>query len=134
MRLFCIGIALACAGLVFADTVTMKNGRVIQGTYLGGTARQIRVDRGDQIQTLDVSDVSRIEFSGSDSASQPAPNRSEIYRVRAPHHPFGRRIEPKPRRWALIPETLRTSFSKHLEQRRVTPREVTHGPIQPAGI
>jgi len=96
MRLFCIGIALACAGLAFADTVTMKNGRVIQGTYLGGTARQIRVDRGDQIQTLDVSDVSRIEFSGSDSASQPAPNRSEIYRP-APAEPLPPPL-PEPRR------------------------------------
>ena len=80
MRLFFFGIALACASLVFADTVTLKSGRVIQGTYLGGTARQIRVDLGDQIQNLDVSDVSCIEFSGSAPASQPAPNRSEIYR------------------------------------------------------
>ena len=93
MRLFCIGIALACAGLAFADTVTMKSGRVIQGTYLGGTARQIRVDRGDQIQTLDVSDVSRIEFSGSDSASQPAPNRSENYRP-APAEPLPPPLPP----------------------------------------
>jgi hypothetical protein len=74
----------------------MKNGRVIQGTYLGGTARQIRVDRGDQIQTLDVSDVSRIEFSGSDSASQPAPNRSEIFRP-APPEPLPP-PQPEPRR------------------------------------
>ena len=80
MRLFCIGIALACASLVFADTVTLKSGRVIQGTYLGGTARQIRVDLGDQIQNLDVSDVSRIEFNGSAPVSEPAPRRSEIFR------------------------------------------------------
>jgi len=86
MRLFCIGIALACASLVFADTVTLKSGRVIQGTYLGGTARQIRVDLGDQIQNLDVSDVSRIEFSGSGPVSEPAPRRSEIFRP-APSEP-----------------------------------------------
>src|SRR5579864_2701592 len=96
MRLFCIGIALACAGLAFADTVTMTNGRVIQGTYLCGTARQIRVDRGDLIQTLDVSDVSRIEFSGSAPVAQPAPNRSEIYRP-APAEPLPPPL-PEPRR------------------------------------
>src|SRR5579864_6737337 len=90
MRLFCIGIALACAGLAFADTVTMTNGRVIQGTYLGGTAREIRVDLGDQIQTLDVTDVSRIEFSGSAPAPvAPPPRRSEsnVFRP-APSEPL----------------------------------------------
>jgi hypothetical protein len=86
MRLFSMAIGLvALAGLISADTITMKSGRVIQGTYLGGTARQVRVDDGNQIQTLDVTDVSRIEFSGSAPASapppppaaQPLPNRSD---------------------------------------------------------
>jgi len=93
MRLFCIGIALACASLIFADTVTLKNGRVIQGTYLGGTARQIRVDLGDQIQNLDVSDVSRIEFNGSAPVSEPAPRRSEIFRP-APAEPLPPPLPP----------------------------------------
>jgi hypothetical protein len=93
MRLFFFGIALACASLVFADTVTLKSGRVIQGTYLGGTARQIRVDLGDQIQNLDVSDVSRIEFSGSAPVSQSAPNRSEIFRP-APAQPLPPPLPP----------------------------------------
>ena len=50
MRLFIAGIALACASLAFADTITMKNGDVIKGTFLGGTARQVRVYK----QTLEV--------------------------------------------------------------------------------
>ena len=32
-------LAMAAGGL--ADTITLKNGRVIQGTYLGGTAREV---------------------------------------------------------------------------------------------
>jgi hypothetical protein len=72
MRLLCIGLALACAATGFADTLTLRSGRVIQGTYLGGSARQVRVDVGDRIETLDVSDVSRIEFNSS-AASVPAP-------------------------------------------------------------
>ena len=54
-------LALATAGFA-ADTVTLKNGRVVSGTYLGGTARQVRVEVGDEIRTLDVSDISMIEF------------------------------------------------------------------------
>ena len=72
MRLINAGIVFAIATLGFADTITMKNGNVINGTYLGGTARQVRVDMGDRIRTLDVTDISRIEFGGA-SASVPAP-------------------------------------------------------------
>ena len=63
--------ALATAG--FADTVRLKNGRVIQGNYLGGSARQVRMEVGDQIQTLDVGDIDRIEFGGEAAAAAPAP-------------------------------------------------------------
>jgi hypothetical protein len=65
MRLIYAGIAFACATLAFGDTITLKNGRVINGTYLGGTARTVRVDDGVNVRTLDVSDVARIEFSGN---------------------------------------------------------------------
>jgi len=69
MRLIYAGIIFACASVGFADTVTLKNGDVIRGTYLGGTARTLRVDDGNNVQTLDVSDVVRIEFSGSAPAA-----------------------------------------------------------------
>jgi hypothetical protein len=62
MRLIYAGIALAFATLGFADTITLKNGRVINGTYLGGTARTVRVDDGVNVRTVDVSDILRIEF------------------------------------------------------------------------
>jgi hypothetical protein len=65
MRLTYAGIALTFVSLGLADTITMKSGNVINGTYLGGTARQVRVDVGDTIQTLDVTDISRIEFGGN---------------------------------------------------------------------
>ena len=65
MRLLPIGIVLLLATAGFADTITMKSGRVINGTYLGGTARTIKVEIGDRIETFDISDVARIEFSGS---------------------------------------------------------------------
>jgi len=63
MRLLRFALALALATAGFADTITLRSGRVITGTYLGGTARQVRVDTGSQVQTLDVSDIVRIEFT-----------------------------------------------------------------------
>ena len=73
MRLLHIAVAFVAAAVCLADTITLKDGRVIQGTYLGGTARQVKVEIGDQIQTLDVSDVARIEFGGSTPVAEPAP-------------------------------------------------------------
>ena len=84
MRLLAIGIAITLAGIGFADTVTLRSGRVVQGTYLGGSARQVRMAVGDQIQTLDVENISRIEFGGAaTSQAQPAANRpaqSNVFR------------------------------------------------------
>jgi len=72
MRLLHVGIALTLVTAGFADTVRLKNGRIIEGTYLGGSARQVRVEVGDQIRTLDVAEIDRIEFGG-----QPAPPPAE---------------------------------------------------------
>jgi hypothetical protein len=72
-RLFSTALLLACATVVWADTITMKDGRIFAGTYLGGNARQIRVDLGPEVRTFDLSDVARIEFSNSGSAPSSAP-------------------------------------------------------------
>ena len=79
MRLIYAGIALVCATLGFADTITLKNGRVINGTYLGGTARAVRIDDGVDVRTVDVSDILRIEFSGNsvDNSSRSAGRSSD---------------------------------------------------------
>src|SRR5262252_1447805 len=71
MRLLHFGVALALATGCFADTITMKNGRTLSGTYLGGSARQVRMDTGDRVETLDVTDIDRIEFN---NAAAPAPH------------------------------------------------------------
>lgn len=71
MRLLHLTIALALGTSAFADIITLKTGRVINGTYLGGTPRQIKIEVGDQIMTLDISQVARIEFSGAGSTSSP---------------------------------------------------------------
>jgi len=71
MRLLSFAFALTFAAVGLADTVVMKDGRAIRGTYLGGSPRQVKIEVGDQIQTLDVGDISRIEFT-QPAASTPS--------------------------------------------------------------
>jgi hypothetical protein len=70
MRALSVIAAFAISTICLADTITLKNGRVVNGTYLGGTARQVRVDTGDQVRTFDVADIARIDFG---DAASPAP-------------------------------------------------------------
>jgi hypothetical protein len=67
MRLAAAGVLLAL--VAHADIITLKDGRVINGTYVGGTPRQIKVEVGDQVETLDVASIARIEFSNGSTSS-----------------------------------------------------------------
>jgi hypothetical protein len=84
MRLFSFAFALTFAAIGLADTIVMKDGRAIRGNYLGGSPRQVKIEVGDQIQTLDVGDISRIEFAGAAASApnlpppQPPPVQSQL--------------------------------------------------------
>jgi hypothetical protein len=93
MRLIYAGIALSVASLGFADTITLKNGNVINGTFLGGTAREVRVDLGDRVQNVDVGDIQRIEFGGAPPVAAAPPRREYENNVMRPQEPA-----PPPRR------------------------------------
>jgi hypothetical protein len=67
--------SLLSAGL--ADTLTLKDGRVISGTYLGGNARQIRMELGDSIQTFEIDRVTSIQFGSAAAAVTPAPDATQ---------------------------------------------------------
>ena len=56
----------------FGDTLRLRSGKVVTGTFLGGTARQVRFETGDKVETYDVGEVSSIEFLTTQTA-QPAP-------------------------------------------------------------
>ncbi len=78
---------LAVVTASFGDTITLKNGQVVNGTYLGGTARQVRVDLGDQVQSFDVQDIVRIEFGGPPPQAPPPPPPPPPARETAPPPP-----------------------------------------------
>src|SRR3981081_298663 len=76
MRSFCVFLILATAVAGLADTLYLKYGKVVGGTYLGGTARQVRMDLGDRVSSYDIADVARIEFQSA-AAAAPAPSSKE---------------------------------------------------------
>jgi len=80
LRLISAGVVLLFAASGWADTITMKDGRVFAGTYLGGTARQIRVDLGNEVRTFDIGDIARIDFTSTPPPPEPGaapPMRSD---------------------------------------------------------
>ncbi len=68
-----IGTALFCglAALAGADTLTLRDGQVVRGIFLGGTARQIRMDLNGDIRTYDVGQVQSLSFQDGGYQSQP---------------------------------------------------------------
>lgn len=83
MHLIRLGLALALATAGYADVITLKSGRVINGTYLGGSARDLKVQVGDNIQTFDISQVAKIEFGNGAAAPSSDPNRPVLRRTQA---------------------------------------------------
>src|SRR3984893_3731416 len=78
-RLF---IGLACLGFALtsvsasADTLQLKDGRVIQGRFLGGTQASVQFEENGKIDLYDVGQVISITFTGgpsAPSATQTAP-------------------------------------------------------------
>jgi len=85
------GILLcSAAALLSADTLTLRSGESIQGTYLGGNARQIRMDINGDIRNYDIGQVQSVIFS--DPAYQPPPPpppRSQTYPAPPPPRDYG---------------------------------------------
>jgi hypothetical protein len=63
---FVLVAILSCgfAGGVFADTLELKDGRVVQGKYLGGTQAVLRFEVNGEVQTFHTNDVVALTFTG----------------------------------------------------------------------
>jgi hypothetical protein len=74
-------VLLGTGGFLRADTLTLRSGETIQGTYLGGTARQIRMELNGDIRTFDVGQIQSVIFSDTNYQSYPPPppQRSQPY-------------------------------------------------------
>jgi hypothetical protein len=101
MRILSALLLLTAVGL--ADTVTFRDGHTVNGSFLGGDARSIRVAVGDRVENYPLSDVTGISFGGAPVSERrddgfrrpPEPQREEV-----------RREEPRPDRRADYGTTL----------------------------
>ena len=58
---------------VQADTLELKDGRLLEGTYVGGTSSTLRVQVEDRVEVIPIREVLALTFSGTGpSASRPA--------------------------------------------------------------
>jgi hypothetical protein len=93
-------LGLFIAGAAAADTLELKDGRVLQGRYLGGTQAVLRFEINGEVQAFNVSEAVALTFTGASSAteaSQPTPQSAVV-----PRDP-----PPAVRPTSLAPETSR---------------------------
>jgi hypothetical protein len=88
-------VSAAALGLVFAgaaagDTLELKDGRVLQGRFLGGTAATLRFEERGNVETFNVSDIVALTFTrnygngaAQPPASPPAPAAAPAYAPQA---------------------------------------------------
>jgi hypothetical protein len=67
-----IGLVCATGLLLSADTLVLRNGATVQGTYIGGDARQVRIDENGTVRSYDIGQVQSVIFSESGYPPPPA--------------------------------------------------------------
>ena len=67
-------LALTFATIAAADTLELKDGRVLEGRYLGGTQAVLRFQVDGNIQTFNVNDVVALTFTHNSGAAAPPPS------------------------------------------------------------
>ena len=65
-------VALFFAGMAAADTLELKDGRVLRGKYLGGTQAVLRFEVNGEVQTFNTTDIVALTFTGRYASAAPA--------------------------------------------------------------
>src|SRR6266481_3276904 len=68
-----LALALIFVGGAAADTLELKDGRVLKGKYLGGTQVVLRFEINGEVQAFNTTDIVALTFTGRSGASAPAP-------------------------------------------------------------
>ncbi|MBV9085297.1 MAG: hypothetical protein JOZ62_21690, partial [Acidobacteriaceae bacterium] len=61
---------LLCPVILNADSLILKSGTAVSGTYAGGDARSIRFVVGDQVKVFSINDVDRLVFESGTAVSE----------------------------------------------------------------
>src|SRR5262249_40400799 len=62
------------AGVAAADSLELKDGRVLQGRYLGGTQALVRFSVNGEVQAFNVSEIVAVTFTGNYGNSSALPS------------------------------------------------------------
>src|SRR6266550_3033170 len=65
-------VGLFFVGLAAADTLELKDGRVLKGKYLGGTQAVLRYEINGEVQTFNTTDIVALTFTANSRSTPPA--------------------------------------------------------------
>ena len=80
---FTASVFLACT-FARADVLELKNGKVLTGKYVGGTAGTVRFETSAGVQVIETSQALALTFSGDTAAAAPAPAAAPAAALAAP--------------------------------------------------
>ena len=66
------GLIVLLGTLALADTLTLRDGTTVEGSYVGGDSRHVRLLVGSDVQTYELSRVKSIQFGDSTASATPA--------------------------------------------------------------
>src|SRR2546423_3446671 len=65
-------LGLFFVGMAAADTLELKDGRVLRGKYLGGTQAVLRFEVNGEVQAFNTVDIVALTFTGRSVGGPPA--------------------------------------------------------------
>lgn len=68
---FLLWIATLVAPTLHADVLELKNGKILDGKYMGGTATSVRFDVAGNLQVIPTRDILALTFTGSAPTAKP---------------------------------------------------------------
>jgi hypothetical protein len=71
-----LALGLFYVGAAAADTLELRDGRVLKGRYLGGTQAVMRFEVNGEVQTFNTTDIVALTFTGYSGSSAPAASPS----------------------------------------------------------
>src|SRR5260370_38374342 len=66
-------LGLSLVGAAAADTLELKDGRVLQGHYLGGTQAVLRFEVNGDVQAFNVTEIVPLTFTANGGRADPGP-------------------------------------------------------------
>lgn len=64
-----VAVGLFFVGVAAADTLELRDGRVLKGRYLGGTQAVLRFEINSEVQTFSTTDIVALTFTGNSGPS-----------------------------------------------------------------